>query len=153
MASRQASAEFCGSHFVDKMTKRGRDRFLKMEYKTNPDVQDWCDRMIVIRFDPPETMEATFNGLLEEARRNFNDGKSGKGKKGSLFRKCHSYWAYANRTFINGSHATVHELSCYHRPEDRSNQAIEASNKHKNMLIKEIAQDREVSGEHWLQLS
>ena len=80
-------------------------------------------------------MEATFNGLLEEARRNFNEGESGKGKKGSLFRKCHSYWAYANRTFINGSHATVHELSCYHRPEDRSNQAIEASNKHKNMLI------------------
>ena len=60
------------------MTKRGRDRFLKLEYKTNPAVKDWCDRIVVIRFDPPETMEATFNNLLEEARRNFNEGKSGK---------------------------------------------------------------------------
>ena len=149
----KAEVEFCGSHFVKRMVDRGRNRFLKKEYEENDKVKNWCDRLIAIRFDPAEIMMQTYNELLEEARLTFNEGKKGKGLKGSIFRKCLKYWKYGKKVFVNGTHATVKELSCFHRPCHRSNQAIEGSNKNKNAMMKRITKGATITGEHWLQLS
>ena len=149
----KVSVEFCGSHFANKMTKNGRDKYLKTEYKQNPLVKQWCDEMVAIRFVDPKIMEKRFKALLEAARTKFNKRKKGRGTKHSLFRKCVKYWEYADKVFVNGTHSTVYELSCYHRLDDRSNQAMEASNKDKNRLIKRLAIGNKVRGEDWLALA
>jgi uncharacterized membrane protein len=149
----KAKVEFCGSHFVKKMTDKGRDRYLKHEYETDERVKAWWHKMAAIRFDKGELMEETYNDLLEEARETFNEGKRGNGKKGSLFRKCFKAWSYGKKVFINGTHSGVHELSCFDRPDDRSNQAMEASNAVKNKMMRRITRGAAVKGEHWLELS
>ena len=108
---------------------------------------------MAIRFDPAEEMLSNFDLLKEDARTKFNDNKRGNGARGSIFYKCVKIWKAVKKTFINGTHSGVEELSCFDRPYDRSNQAIEGSNKDKNRRIKKIAKGGRVTFDAWLQLS
>ena len=150
-------ARMCRSHFVDKLHKKGINKYLKTEYHDKSGQFDkviaWCDKLIVITFDPADEMLENFHKLRAEARKEFNGGKRRNGKKGSLFNRMMKVWKYAKRTFINGTHSGVEELSCFEHPDHRSAQPIEGANKCKNDLMNEITEGGMVEFDHWVTLS
>ena len=106
---------------MDKMRKKRDKIFGKYLLDSNPRLKHWCDKMMAIRFDPPARMEKTFNNLLKEARKTFNAGKRGPGRKHGIFRKCLKFWSYTDKTLINATHVGVEDLSCIDRPDSHTN--------------------------------
>lgn len=88
-------------------------------------------------------MDACLQILLKEAREEFNSGRSGKGKKGTIFRCCINVYTLLKKTYINGTHSDCRTLSFYYRPKNRSNQGIEGSNKSKIILTKTLHKVKE----------
>lgn len=63
--------------------------------------------------------------MLTKARTLFNEGKNGKGRKGSIFRCCHDIFYKVSTIYFNGAHSDLQSLSIYNRPDGRNNQALE----------------------------
>ena len=82
----------------------------------------------------------------------FNDGANGKGRRGSLMRKCHEIHQSIAKVFIDGTHSTCEALSYYERPTERSNQPIEGSNKSKNSINRELTNNGKNTFESYIEL-
>ena len=148
----KATVEFCGAHFVEKANRKRR-KYIETEFLENEEVKAWVEKVYAIRSDEGSLMENTYDELLEDARTLLNEGKRGKGKKDSLFKRIYKFWSSIKKVYINGTHATTDALSCINRPERRSNQEMEASNKFKNKQIRNICKGQKIIGEYWLCLS
>ena len=97
----------------------------KIPYSENHVYKAWLREVRSINCLPALEILQQFCLLLGKARNLFNDGKRGRGRKGSIMALCSNVHRDVGKIYIDGSHSSVDSLSWFERPELRNNQAME----------------------------
>jgi len=99
----------------------------KKYYNENPEFKKMLRKIRCICCMPAHKMIDQFDKLKKEAYSALNNGKRGKGVKGSPMHKFSKLWNTVRQTYLSGQSSICEVLSWYERPRALSNQPIEGT--------------------------